>query len=445
MRSFLSIVAALLLQAGTVPTISNLPAPVAEPQHLRYVRSLTLPPAASGVACAILDASVYAHATSASADDLRVFRTLPHTHPTEVPFVVSYSAASPTDAQTTAVHNLVLTRGGLSFDLQMPSRPYTQVDLNLNAKNFLATAQVSAYSTNASCAKPIGTFTLFDLTQQHLARSTSIALQESSFPRLHIVLHLQTLDGKPFPHLTPAILQSVVIPASREAQTLYTVVASTSAVIQQGSSSLAQLQTPAHIPIERLRLQLDPEYKADFLRTISLTAQPEDHLAGDPLETVTGQIWRVSRPSANPPLAASQLSLPAVLASNLRTPATIQVRIANNGQPPLPIRAVQLQMRQRTLCFDASPGATYTLRYGDDALHASVYDLGDLTNLPVKPVIATLGREELNPGYIRRRLVSTYDQRNPDLFWIALLAAIAVLGTLVSRKAMKQGRGRTKA
>ena len=102
-------------------------------------------------------------------------------------------------------------------------------------------------------------------------------------------------------------------------------------------------------------------------------------------------------------------------------------------------------MRQRTLCFDATPGATYTLRYGDDALHASVYDLyalKDLTNLPAKPIPATLGREELNPGYIRRHIVSTYDQRNPDLFWIALLAVIAVLGTFVSKQTMRQGRRR---
>jgi hypothetical protein len=99
-------------------------------------------------------------------------------------------------------------------------------------------------------------------------------------------------------------------------------------------------------------------------------------------------------------------------------------------------------MRQRTLCFEAVPNATYTLRYGDNQLRASVYNLGDLTTLPAKPLLAILGTEQLNTAYLPRYAASTYDQRNPNLFWIALLAAIAVLGSFVSRHAMRQGRRR---
>jgi hypothetical protein len=140
LRSSLPILAALLIQAGTFPSVSNAPAPLADPQHLRYVRALTVPHDASGVACTILDASVYAHAASSSADDLRVFRVLGHTKPQEIPFVVSYSEAQPTDAQTATVRNRALHNGALSFDLDMPARAYTQVDLQLSAQNFIATA-----------------------------------------------------------------------------------------------------------------------------------------------------------------------------------------------------------------------------------------------------------------------------------------------------------------
>ncbi|MGA7156925.1 MAG: hypothetical protein WBY53_08775 [Acidobacteriaceae bacterium] len=442
MKLSLTLSAALLLQAGTVPSISNAPAPIAEPQHLRYVRALTLPPHASGIACTVLDASVYAHSASASADDLRLFRSQPHARPQEVPFVVSYSAANPTDAQAATIINLTQHDNDLTFDLDMPPRPYTQVDLQLAAQNFLASADVSGLTNSTAPAKPLGNFTLFDLTQQHLARSTSIPLQESTFPRLHIKLHVTTLDGKPLPHLAPSILQGATIPASREAQTLYTIVAATSTITQQAASSFAQLRVPAHVPIERLHLSLDRSFKADFLRPISLIAEPDPPQPGNPQEVINGQVWRVTRNAISPPISASQLNLTAVLASNLQSPATIQVHINNDVQPPLPIRAVQLEMRQRTLCFDAFPSATYALRYGDDALHTSVYDLGDLSTLPARPIAAILEPEELNPGYIRRHIVRTYDQRNPDLFWIALLAAIAVLGSLVSRRTMRQGRRR---
>ena len=437
----LPILAALLLQAGTFPSIGNAPAPLADPQHLRYVRTLTLPPNASGIACTILDASVYAHSASSSADDLRVFRTFPHTQPQEVPFVVSYSAAQPTDAQTATVRNVLAHNNTLSFDLDLPPRPYSEVDLNLAAHNFLATALVSTTDN-----KPLGTFTLFDLTNRHLARSTTLALQESTYPHLHILLHLHTPDGKPFPHPDPAIVQGATVPASREAQTLYTVVASTNTIRQQGPYSFAQLDVPAQLPIERVHFVLDPAYKSDFLRSLTVRAAAETHMPGQPQEVIDGQIWRVTRPpdatTGSPAIAAAELSLPAVIASSLHDPASLSIAIDNAAQPPLPLRAVQLQMRQRTLCFDAVPDATYTLRYGDNDLRASVYDLGDLTTLSTKPLLAILGTEQLNTAYLPRYAASTYDQRNPNLFWIALLAAIAVLGSFVSRHAMRQGRRR---
>ncbi len=436
MKLSLTLAAALLLQAGIFPSSSNTLAPSADPQHLRYVRSLTLPRNANGVACTILDASVYAHAASPSADDLRVFHSSPHTRSSEIPFVVSYSEADPTDPQTATVRSLALHNNTLAFDLDMPARPYTQVDLHLAAQNFIATAQISSVSSTAP-AKLLGTFTLFDLTQQHLARSTSIALQESTFPRLHIELRLRSLDGRPFPHLATSIVQGATVPASREAQTLYTVVATTSAITQQPSASFAQLNVPAHLPIERLQVLLNPTFKSDFLRSITLTATPNNHQPGDPTETLHGEIWRVTRPSTDPPISASALHIPAVIASNIHNPATIQVSIQNAAQPPLSIQAIQLQMRQRTLCFSATPNATYTLRYGDDALRASVYDLGPLATLPARPIVAVLGREELNPGYIQRHIVSTYDQRNPDLFCVALIAVIAVFGTFVNRRTMR--------
>lgn len=445
MRSSLPLLAALLFQVGTFPSVSNAPAPLADPQHLRYVRTLTVPHNASGVACTILDASVYAHAASSSADDLRVFRVLGRSRPQEVPFVVSYSEAQPTDAQTATVRNIIAHNNTLSFDLDMPPRPYSEVDLDLAAHNFLATAEVSG-SLTAGPSKPLGVFTLFDLTQRHLARSTSLALQESTFPHLHILLHLRTLDGKPFPHLEPTIVHGATVPASREAQTLYTVVASANTIMKRGTFSFAQLDIPAHIPVERVQFVLNPGFNSDFLRNVSVIADADTHQPDQPQETIDGQIWRVTRPAdaaaGAPAISAATLSFPAVIASNLHDPATIRVTISDAAQSALPLRAVQLEMRQRTLCFDAIPNATYTLRYGDNDLRASVYDLGDLTTLPAKPLIATLGSEELNPGYIERHLASTYDQRNPNLFWIALLAAIAVLGSFVSRHAMRQGRRR---
>ena len=405
---------------------------------MRYARSLTLPAGASGPACTVLDASIYAHAASSSLDDLRIFRDLNGKRPEEVPFVVSYSEAEPTDANTATVRNLALRHDDLSFDLIMPPRPYTLVDLHLTAQNFVAMAKVSGSDGNSSFAKPLGTYSLFDLTQQHLARSTVIALQESTFRLLHITLHFHRMDGLPYPHLSTAIIQGATVPASREAQTLYTVVATSSRILQQADSSVVQVNAPAHVPIERVDFILSPSYKTDFLRHVSITANSDEQASSQPQEVIDGEIWRVTRPadvSGDSPIHAAKLTLTSVLASNLRAPATVAVDVYNGSAQPVLIKAVQLEMRQRTACFQASPGFTYTLRYGDDALHASVYDLRSLEKLPDKPAIASLGAEQINPYYVHPSANATYDERNPHLFWVALLAVLATAGAIASRHA----------
>jgi hypothetical protein len=441
----LALLAAFLWQAGSLHVSDSAPTPQADPQHLRYERPLALPANASGIACAVLDASVYAHSASASADDLRVFRNAASGKQQEIPFVVSYSEAQPTDATTATIHNLSLRNGTLVFDLAMPPRAYTLVDLKLAAQNFIATADVSVSNGRSAPSKSLGTFTLFDLTQQHLARSTSLALQESTFAQLHIELHLHRIDGGRFPHLSTAIVQGATVPASREAQTLYTVVASTRSIIQQGSTSLAQLDAPAHVPIERVHFLLDAAYTSDFLRSVSIQAETDSHTPLQPQEVIDGEIWRVTRSanaSGDPAIHAATLSLPAVIASNLHAPATIRIEVDNATDPLVPIKAIQLEMRQRTLCFDAATGSTYTLAYGDDALRPSVYDLSRLAALPTKPLVATLGLEGFNPEYLQRNIARTYKERNPEQRWVELLAALAVVGAFVTSQTKRRGRHR---
>ncbi len=445
MKVALALLTAFLWQAGSLHLSDSAPAAPAYPQYLRYERPLALPPNASGIACAVLDASVYAHSASASADDLRVFRNTASGQQQEVPFVVNYSEAQPTDATTATLHNLSLRNGALAFDLAMPPRAYTLVDLQLAAQNFIATASVSGSNGPATPSHPLGTFTLFDLTRQHLARSTSLALQESTFPQLHVELHLHRIDGGRFPHLSTAIVHGAAVPASREAQTLYTVVASTRGIIQSGSTSLAQLDVPAHVPIERVHFLLDPAYPPDLLRNVSIQAESDSRSRPQPREGIDGQIWRVTRaasPSGDPAIHAANLSIPAVIASNLHSPATIRIEIDNATDPPLPFKAVQLQMRQRTLCFEAATGSTYTLAYGDDSLRASVYDLSHLAALPPRPLVATLGLEQFNPHYLRRNAALTYKERNPEQLWVGLLAALAVIGAFATRHTKRRGRHR---
>ncbi len=372
------------------------PVSVADPQHLRYERSITLPAGAVGDTCAVLDASVYADAGNWSEGDLRVFRHAGSGKEEEVPFAV---------------------------------------------KHFIATAEGAGSDGKGGPAKSLGTFTLFDFTQEHLARSTSLAMQESSFAQLHVRLLMHGIDGGTFAHLSAAIVEGATVPASREAQTLYTVVASTSKIVQERTSSVAQMKVPAHLPIERVNFVVEPGYKGDFLRSVTISSGSDAKALAHPDEVIHGEIWRVTR-GGEEAIHAAKLTQIAVIASNLREAAAVRIAIENGSEPPLPIKAIQLEMRQRTICFDAVVGSTYTLRYGDDGLRASVYDLDALAKMSVKPHVAVLGPEVLNRDYVQRKDAKTYDERNPERYWIALLAAIAALGALASRHTKRRGRHR---
>jgi hypothetical protein len=440
LRLALAILAALLWQAGDFGASGGGPTPMAEVQHLRYERELNVPMGTSGTTCAVLDGSVYAHAASWSTGDLRVFLES-GSKPEEVPFVVSYSAAQPTDAVSATVENLRLQGGDIVFDLVMPQRAYTVVELQLAAKDFIGTAEVSGLDGKGGRAKALGTFAVFDLSERHLARSTSLALQESSFAQLHVKLRLRGIDGGAVPQLPAATVTGARVPASREAQTLYTAVAATNKLTQVGGATVALMDAPAHVPIERVSFLVDPAYKSDFLHGVAVSVAKDAQGLERPDEVVDGEIWRVTR-ERDPVIHASKLTQIAVVASNLREAAKVRVEIKNGGDTPLPVKTVELEMRQRTICFNAVAGSRYRLRYGDDELRASVYDLDGLTKTSGRPIVATLGPEELNRDFVARTDVKTYGERNPEMYWLALLATIAALGALASRHTRRRGRHR---
>jgi hypothetical protein len=383
------------------------------PTHLRYERELRLPAGSTGdQACAVLDADVFAHMAGRTVDDLRVYREGSGSAregsgtAVETPFTLMESEAEPTEPQAAIVQDAAAHGDTLDFS---------------------AVATVTGSDGQGSPAQPLGEFTLFDLTREHLARSTELTLQESRLPLLHVSLRLHGVTP------TTAMIRGALVPPSREAQTLYTVVSETSDFRLEGTATVAHFTLPEHVPVERVRLILPPGFHGEFLRTLWLAADSKT----SPSENVSGEIWAVNRPagsSGSPALHAARLSLEAVLAANLRSPARVTVALKNNGQPPLPLRAMVLEMRQRTLCFPVIDGQRYTLRYGDAGLRAPVYTQTALSATSTT-ISATLGPELSNPAYVARPLLWHLNQRRPELYWLGLLAAITLAGTLALHRA----------
>jgi hypothetical protein len=318
------------------------------------------------------------------------------------------------------------------------------VVLDLAARNFLAIAHVSG-AEGVGTRTELGSFALFDLSAQHLSRSTTLPLQESTFSVLHVELHLEPASGArnsglDRSDLGPAIVKGASVPPSREAQTLYTTVAETDSMSQRGHGTVATIPIPAHVPVERASFVLDPSFDRNFARAVRITATPHAAKDSESIETIGGEVSRVKLPDAL--IDSRRMSVDAVLGANLRSGATVEVVVAND-EKPLPLRSVRLEMRQRRICFDAASGeAPYTLRYGDAILHASLYDYARVFVPSAKPFVATLGAEWVNPHFVARVDRRPYIERHPELVWVVLLAGIAVMGSFALRSTRRHSESR---
>jgi len=409
-----------------------------EPRHFQFERGVEVAPGASGRVCAALDGTVYAH--SAALADIRLFAGSD-----EVPYAVTTSQAE-ARSEAARILNLGERGGQVVFDLAMPSRAYSSVDLKLSGQDFLATAKVTGlHSLEArSCCSAgvsLGTFTLFDLTGQRLGRSTELALAESTFPFLHVDLAASAAPGHAGFKATTAMVDGAEVPPSREAQTIYTTVAETAKILQMQDKSVAVFAVPAQVPVERVSFELEPQDKTNFSREVQVTAKALDDpkVSGRPAafgEDVGGTISRVRMTEDGKEIREETLSLSATLGSNGQSAARVEVAVLNGDDKPLAIRAVRLEMRERKLCFDA-PAQPVTMYYGDAKLVPPVYDYSRLFQPADAAQPARLEPEAANPQYVVRVEQKTLTERHPEIVWVGLLAAVFVLGAVAFRSAKR--------
>jgi hypothetical protein len=422
------LLALLLWQAAPGPEAST-----ADPHFLRYQRAVSLPSGA-GQTCAVIDPQIFPHAAP-SLKDLRLYQD-----GREVPYAITLSEPQQPDSDTAQIRNLGLRGHNIVFDVEMPNRPYTDVTLNLAGQDFLATATVSGTrDPNYSNQTSLGDFTLFDLTTQRLSRSTTLHLQETNLPYLHIELAVSAAPGAHTFTATPQTLQQMVlgvtVPPSREAQSLYTTAAQSTNIIQRSHQSIATFPLAQRIPIERLSVDISPAFKANFSRDVRINDHPLNPsdtptAAG---EALAGTIFRVHLAESGREIHQQQLSLPATLGSNMQSAATVEVAIDNGNDTPLPISAIRLEMRQRKLCFDAPAAQSITLFYGDPSLAAPQYDYARLFSPSREIHIAQLSPELLNPTYRDRPDDRPLTERRPHLLWIVLLVVICILAFVAIR------------
>ena len=436
------LLAALAWQTASLVNIGS----PADPEHMRYERAVQLPAGtvagggAGNVACIVLDAPVFAHAALPGAADLRLFRAGPGTlGQAEVPYLLTESGPEPVDAAAIRPSRIHRTDRDLQFDLTMPPRAFSELRLQMNPRgldqDFVGTVRVSAEGTSKVPAErtSLGSFGIFDLHREGLGRWTTLLLAESTAPVLHLTLALRTPAGQPIADPPLTLVESVDVPPSRERQTVYTPVATTTSFAQRGDATVGTLQVPAHVPVEELQVMPAPGPGPDFARPVAVTARTADDPFNEPEILDAGTLQTTRIPSGDPrlnPIDVEERNFPSTLGATLAHPATVEIAVANGPGPMLRLASATLEMRERRLCFNAAAnaakGTIYTLRYGDPALLAPLYAEGPETAAAART--ASLGPERRNPQWTPRRDGRPFFDRHPELFWMVVLLCSGTMG-----------------
>lgn len=402
----------------------GLAAPSPELRYFRYERSIETPPQTSGQTCVVLSPEVFSHAAT-RLSDLRLYRG-----GSETPYVILRSVPMAPSQEQIAPLNLGRRAGQTVFDLAMPAGRYRDLELAITGHDFIATVTVSGSQEQASAQTRIGSFTIFDLTRQRLGRSTVLHLPDSDFRFLHF-----SVAGP----IGPENISGLSVERMPASEAKYQTVAETSQVTLNGRDTVIEFSVPSHTPVDRVVFvpgAAPTSFSRDVRISVSPISQQRSSDAVEPPQQVAayGSFLRVHRLQDGHRLDEERLDMLAP-ETEFDTPAKWTVTIENRDDAPIHISSVRLEMLERSLCFEASDAARYTLYYGDSALAAPRYDYASLFALQSNAAKASAGPEKPNPDYQDRPDSRPFTERHPELLWAALSIVILLLGAVALRSA----------
>jgi len=404
-----------------------LAAPSPEPRYFHFQRPIQQQSQSGGQTCLVVDPGVFPHASSQLAD-LRLYQAAGGAD-IETPYVLRSDVPVLSTDQALVLLNLGGSGNRTVFDAAMPSGHFSDLELKIAGRDFLATVTASGSQSQTAIARTkLGSFTIFDLTRQRLGRSTVLHLPESDFRYLHF-----QIDGP----IVPDDVTGLSVRRVPVSQPKYVLVSETAKTSLKERDSVIEFVVPAHTPIDRIVFVPGPSPK-NFSRDVEIGVAPPARPATDdsseppqPFETA-GNILRIHAVQEGHRIDEEHLAIDAPQ-MNFDGPAKWAVTIENRDDPPIQLSSVRLEMLERRLCFDAAANGAYTMYFGDSALAAPQYDYASLFAIEQNPLSAQLGAEAANPAWQSRPDQRPFTERHPILLWVALILVIALLGGVAVR------------
>ena len=380
----------------------------ASPSYFKYRRQVQSTNSA-GQHYLVVDEALWRHARP-DLNDLRMYAA-----EKEIPYKMTVeTGGSETEQKQFRVLQPASIGGKTQFLLDMSGvDEYDRIHLTLATKNFVAHARVEGQDDpHGTKWALLGTTTLYDLSDEKLGSNSTLQIPPSAFKFLKI-----TVDST----VKPSDVKNGTAGATRAQKAVWREVAATPSVQQHGKETVITFDLPANTPVERLTLDIDST-QPNFCRQIQIRGSQDEPYA-------TNQISRIHMLRNGQKVDVERTSME--LCGNCQR--ILKAVIQNGDDPPLKITGVHLLQWERRIYFDSDTGAPLWLYYGDEKLAAPEYDYAKLFQKDAAAQAVALDSEVINAAYVSRPDDRPWSDQHPALLWIAILAAVIILGTVAVR------------
>ena len=355
----------------------------------------------------VLDETVWQHARP-DLDDLRLYAGQ-----SEVPYALSIErGSSETDRKEVRILQPGTVNGKTQFFLDMSGlAEYDHIELTLTALNFVAKVRVDGQDDlHGSKWATLTNTILYDLSDDRLGGNSTLRLPLSTYKYLRV-----TIDGP----LKPANVQSAHAEVRRDEKEVWRTIATQSKADQWDKNTVFFFSIPKNVPVERLEFSIDPS-QSNFQREVRIDREKD-------IPVTSGEISRVHMVRYGQKIDSEQINLDLGGVSS----EILRVMVHNGDDPPLKITGVRLQQYQRRIYFTSASAPQ--LYYGDAKLESPVYDYAKLFQKDSQASEAKLGPEQNNSAYTGRPDERPWSEKHPALLWVAIIAAVVVLGAMALR------------
>lgn len=346
----------------------------------------------------------------------------------EVPYALMVERGSrENDNKDVRVLQQSVVGGKTQFVMDMAGvAEYDRIDLKLAAKNYVAHARVEGqedlHGTQwALLAESI----LYDLSKENLGGNSMLRLPLSTYKYLRV-----TIDGP----VKPEDIRGATSEVRQEQKAVWRDVGGAPTLTEtsmsaarndpsrrSGKATVLTFAVPEKVPIDRVAFDIDPA-QPNFRRSVQVTDEKDAYIG-------SGQIDRVHMVRSGQKIDSDDHDV----AFSAVGHKALKIIIDNGDDPPLKLKSARLQQLEHRLYFETPASAPLTLYYGDEKLEPPVYDYAKLFLLAKDAASAQLGAEQRNAAYAGRPDERPWTERHPAVLWIAIVAAVLVLGAIAVR------------